>query len=148
MCVTHTSISSWCCDGTQKRPTPTNIISYFKQFIVFLTFRNLSTEYIKPRKSQQVDFAKSEKEHFVEGIATPCLFRVQSSRTGHEYKVTHTTTHTVFQIDSWVKSLSCLLSRHIYEEMCFIIPRNLLPCLDESALMKYYFQPSQDLELG
>ena len=95
--------------------------------------------YIKPRKSQQVDFAKSEKEHFGEGIATPCLFRVQSSRTGHEYKVRHTTTHTVFQIGSWVKSLSCLLSRHICEEMCFIIPRNLQPCLEESALMKYYF---------
>ena len=27
-------------------------------------------------------------------------------------------------IDNWVKSLSCLLSRHIWEEMCFIIPRN------------------------
>ena len=123
----------------RNRLTLTNISSYFKWFVIFLTFRKVHTEYIEPRKSSQVDFAKPEKEHFVEGIATTCFFRVQSSRTGHEYKVTHTTTHTVFQIDRWVKSLSCLLSRHICEEMCLLSQEILLPCLEESTLMKYYF---------
>ena len=63
----------------------------------FLTFRNVHTEYIELRKSTQVGFAKSEKEHFVERIATRCLFRVQSRRTGHEYKVTYTTAQRAFQ---------------------------------------------------
>ena len=50
----------------------------------FCHFPNVHTEYVEPRKSLQVDFLKSEKEIFVEGIATPCLLRVQSRRTGHE----------------------------------------------------------------
>ena len=52
----------------------------------------------------------------------PLLFRVQSSRTGHEYKVTHTITHTLFQIDSWVKSLSASY-RVIFAKKCVYYPK-------------------------
>ena len=40
------------------------------------------------------------------------------------YKVTHTTTHTVFQIDNWAKRFLSVLSRHICEQISIICPRN------------------------
>ena len=77
---------------------------------------NVRTEYLEPRKSLQVDFPKSGKENFVEEIATP----LEKMR----YKVTHTTTHTVFQIDNWAKRFLSVLSRHICEQISIICPRN------------------------
>ena len=52
-----------------------------------------------------------------------------------KYKVTYTTTHTVFQIDNFVKSLSCLSSCHICEEMCFIFSQNLEVGCHESVTL-------------
>ena len=93
------------------RPALTNIISYFKWFVIyFCHFRNVHTEYVVTRKSPKVDFLKSEKDFSLLRELLPLVSFVSSpGRLGMKYKVTHTTTHTVFQIDNWAKSLSSRL---------------------------------------
>ena len=91
--------------------------SQFLFYVVRCIFqRNVHTDYFEPRKSLPVDFPKSEKENFFEEIATPW--------DKMRYKVTHTTTHTVFQIDNWAKRFLSVLSRHICEQISIICPRN------------------------
>ena len=129
LCLTHMS-----------RPALTNISSYLSgSYISFCHFPNVRTEYVQPRKSLQVDFPKSEKENFVEGIVTPCLLRVQSRRTGHEIQ-SHACNYAYSISNSGLNRSLSVSSRHICKDISFVCPRNF------TEEWKTIF--SEDLEVG
>ena len=125
------------------RPALTNIISYFKWFVIsFCHFRNVHTKYFVTRKSPQVDFLKSEKDFSLLRELLPLVCFVSSpGGLGMKYKVTHTTTHTVFQIDNWAKSLSSRLIASYLGRNLFHLPKKLYCHVLRSRLLHSALQP-------
>ena len=113
------------------RPALTNISLYLSgSYISLCHFPNVRTEYVQPRKSLQVDFPKSEKENFDEGIVTPVCFVSSPGGLGMKYKVTHATTHTVFQIVSYIAFLASY--RVTFSKILVLFAQEiLLPYLEE-----------------
>ena len=112
---------------THEQACPNNIISRFEWFVIsFCHFRNFHTEYVVTRKSPQVDFLKSEKDFSLLRELLPLVCFVSSPEgLGMKYKVTHTTTHTVFQIGNWAKSLSSSLIASYLRRNLFHLPKKL-----------------------